>query len=232
MLYGNQPVGTVAYLGGLQAVLEPFCWAWGQMVQLNAEFMCDPGRYVHYDKATVSLHSFARNSLVERFLGDWLLQLDTDHAFEPDLAVRLVSLLEQHRDVGVGVISGVYCHRAGPRSPVIYEWNASGTGLLPIGDWDEHARLLQVGSAGAGALLVRRWVYDRIRDELCEDPFTVRHPLGEDHSFFQRCRDLEVPVYAAMQVESPHLDVRPFGLNDFDRDILPISERREVGGFA
>lgn len=231
-LYGNQPIGTIAYLGGLPAVLEPFCWAWGQLIQANAEFLCGPGEYVHYDKATVSLHFYARNSLVERFLGDWLLMLDTDHAPEPDLAIRLVSLLRLVQDRGVGVISGVYCHRAGPRSPVLYQWNEAGDGLLPIGDWDPGATLLQVGSAGGGALLVRRWVYERIERELHEQPFSLRAPLGEDHSFFHRCKELDIPVYAAMQVESPHLEVRAFGLDDFDHDALPISSRQEVGGFA
>lgn len=232
-LLGNQPIGTIAYLGGLPAVLEPFCWAWGQMIQANSELLAGPGQYVHYDKATVSLHSFARNSLVERFLGDWLLMLDTDHAFEPDLAVRLVTLLTVYREFNVGVISGIYCHRAGPRSPVIYQWNKDGTGLLPIGDWDveSHPRLIQVGSAGGGALLVRRWVYDRIRTELHEDPFEIHKPFGEDHSFFYRLRTLEIPAYAAMQVESPHLEVRAFGLDDFDHIALPISSRTEVGAF-
>lgn len=226
---GNQPIGTIAYLGGLPAVLEPFCWAWGQLVQFNTEYLCGPGQYVHYDKATVSLHDFARNSLVERYLGDWLLMLDTDHAPPPDLAARLVGLMTLY---DVGVLSAVYCHRAGPRSPVLYQWNEEGTAVLPIGDWDPGARLLQVGSAGGGALLVRRWVYDRIRIELQEEPFVRRYPLGEDHSFFQRCRDLDILTYAAIQVESPHLEVRAFGLEDFDREILPISDRREVGGFA
>jgi hypothetical protein len=232
MKLGNQPIGTIAYLGGLPAVLESFCWAWGQLIQFNTEYLCTTGEYVHYDKATVSLHHYARNSLAERFLGDWLLMLDTDHAFAPDLAVRLVSLLHQYREFNVGVLSGIYCHRAGPRSPVIYQWNATGTGLLPIGDWDPGARLIQVGSAGGGALLVARWVYERIQHDLQEGPFDLRKPFGEDHSFFHRLKELEIPAYAAMHVESPHLEVRPFGLDDFDHAALPISSRVEVGGFA
>lgn len=226
MIFTKRCIGTIAYLGGLPAVLEPFCWAWGQMIQYNTEYLCAPGEYVHYDKATVSFHSFARNSLTERFLGDWLLMMDTDHAPDPDLAVRLVSLL--HR-AEVDVIAGVYCHRAGPRSPVLYQWGDDG--LQPIADWDRSAKLVQVGSAGAGALLVKRSAYDRIREKFKCGPFDIDWPLGEDHSFAKRLRELNIPMYAAMHIESPHLEVKGFGLDTYE--VPPdISNRKEVAGFA
>jgi hypothetical protein len=228
-LLHNRPIGTMAYLGGLPALLEPFCWAWGQMIQYNAEALCDPGEYVHLDHATVSFHSFARNSLVERFLGDWLLMLDTDHVPDPDLVVRLVTLMGQAE---VPIICGVYCHRTPPNSPVLYQWNADETGLEPIGDWDRDAKLIQVGSAGGGALLVRRSVYQRIRDELKCMPFDILPPFGEDHSFFKRCRMLGIPVYAAPTIEARHLEIRPFGLDTYVAPEIPEGRRVEVGGFA
>jgi hypothetical protein len=228
-LFHNRPIGTMAYLGGLPALLEPFTWAWGQMIQYNAEALCNPGEYVHLDKATVSFHSFARNSLVERMLGDWLLMLDTDHVPDPDLAVRLVTLMGQAE---IPVICGVYCHRTPPNSPVLYQWNADGTGLEPIGDWDRDAKLIQVGSAGGGALLVRRHVFERIRAELKCGPFDILPPFGEDHSFFKRCRLLDIPVYAAPHIESRHLEIRPFGLDTYIAPDIPADRRVEVGGFA
>lgn len=221
-------VGTIAYLGGLPAVMEKFCWAWGQLIQFNAEYLCAPHQYVHYDRATVSFHSFARNSLTERFLGDWLLMLDTDHEPEPDLAVRLVTLMGR---ADVDVVAGTYCHRTPPNSPVMYQWNATATGLEPIGDWDKAASLVQVGSAGAGALLVRRRVYDRIRDELRCGPFDITPPFGEDHSFFKRLKDLSIPAYAAVTIEARHLDVKAFGLDTYTPPDT-MSGRVEVGGFA
>lgn len=226
----NWPVGTIAYLGGLPSVLEPFCWAWGQMIQYNAENLVDPGQYVHYDKATVSFHSFARNSLTERYLGDWLLMLDTDHVPEPDIAVRLVT--QMHR-TGARVIAGVYCHRTPPNSPVIYQWNKDGTGLEPIGDWDDQATLIEVGSAGAGALLVHRSVYDEIREKMKCGPFDIIYPFGEDHSFFKRLRELKIPAYAAVGIESKHLEIRPFGLDTYSPPpASALTGRVEVGGFA
>jgi hypothetical protein len=228
-LQRNRCIGTIAYLGGLPAVLEPFCWAWGQLIQYNAEYLCKPGEYVHYDKATVSFHSFARNSLTERILGDWLLMLDTDHVPDPDLAVRLLTIMLK---ADVPIVCGVYCHRTPPNSPVLYQWNKDETGLEPIGDWDRAAMLIEVGSAGGGALLVHRSVYQQIRDELHCGPFDILPPFGEDHSFFKRCRQLKIPVYAAPTIESKHLEIRPFGLDTYTPPEGLTTNRVEVGGFA
>lgn len=229
MILKKTCLGTIAYLGGVPAVLEKFCWAWGQLVQYNTEYLSAPGQYVHYDRATVSFHSFARNSLVERFLGDWLLMLDTDHEPEPDLAARLLSAQAQ---TGADVMSGVYLHRAAPHSPVLYQWNDEGTALLPLADWDDSVMAFEIGSAGGGALLVKRGVFERIDRELHERPFDVTPPYGEDHSFFKRLHRLGIKPFAAPRIESPHLWVKAMTLRDYDRTALVTNDqRREVEAF-
>lgn len=215
MLLGNTPIGTVAYLGGLPAVLEAFCWSWGQLIQCNAEQVCRPGEYVHYDRATVSFHAFARNALCDRFLGEWLLMLDTDHAPEPDLLRRLLTA-RRMIDQPAAVLVAAYPHRTPPHSPVLYRYDEGSGTFAPIADWPRQALAVRVDSAGAGALLVPRGVLDRIRAELGEGPFDIRHPYGEDHSFFLRCRQLGIAVWALPHIESPHLVVRPLTLaHDF-----------------
>src|SRR5262245_54361146 len=151
MIRYKRTIGTIAYMGGLPATLERFTWAWGQLIAYCYEYLCAPGEIIHLDRATVSFHAFARNSLAERMLGDWLLMLDTDHEPDSDIAVRLVYQMQR---VDAAVIVGVYCHRAAPGSPVLYQWNDDASLVLPIADWDEGAELLEVGSAGAGCLLV------------------------------------------------------------------------------
>jgi hypothetical protein len=43
MLFHNRAIGTVAYLGGVMAVPEPFAWSLAQLVQYNSELLCGPG---------------------------------------------------------------------------------------------------------------------------------------------------------------------------------------------
>jgi len=228
MLLKKKVLGTTAYLGGLPANLEAFTWAWGQLIQYNNEYLCQPGEIVHLDKATVSLHDFARDSLVERMLGDWLWMTDTDHAFSPDIVVRMLSAMQKY---DLKVATAIYRHKSAPGMPVIYQWDDEGKFALPIGNWDQDVQAIEIGSAGAGCLMVRREVFRRIRDELKERPFARFDGYGEDHAFFQRCRRLKIPVYALTKIESPHLQVQKLVMDNYNFNNSAIGERRETGGF-
>lgn len=235
-MLGRKALGTVAYLGGVPAVLERFTWSWGQMVQYNHELFVghDATRYVHYDRSTISDHAPARNGLVARFLGDWLVQMDTDHQFEPDVIRRLVETADRY---GVDVLSAVYQLKQAPHVPVLYQWvkvSADGPlGLQPMARWPTDAALVQIGSAGAGCLFVRRSVFDRLATAYPGVGAFDRVGLfSEDHSFFLRCREHEIKCYAAMQIHSHHLRVVPVTLEDLDDRGLQVSELFPVEGFA
>lgn len=225
-LYGRKPIGTVAYLGGVPAVLEDFAWSWAEMQCYNYEYLCLPNEYVHRDRAKVSYHSFARNSLVDRMKGDWLLQLDTDERFDPDLCARLVHFMQKH---DVDVLTGLYCYKNPPHAPLLFTW-ISDVGYSAIGDWDRTADIFEVGSAGAGALLVRRRVFDRIKAELKCGPFDIEPPFSEDHSFFNRLRKLGLKAYCAPMVELEHLIPQGISLRDYKVEEQVIGPRQEVEG--
>jgi hypothetical protein len=123
MLYHNKTIGTLAYMGGLPCNLEKFTWSWGQLIAFSAEYVCNPGERIHLLKSAVSHHQTARNQLAREFLGDWLLMLDMDHAFEPDLLARLLHRMHRYQ---LDVLSGLYCFRSETPSPVLYRW-ATGT---------------------------------------------------------------------------------------------------------
>jgi len=233
MLLGRKAIGTVAYMGGLPAVLEKFTWSWGQMVQFNSEMFCDDTKYVHYMRTAISDHAPARNNLVAKFLGDWLVLFDTDHEFDPDIVTRLVRLADE---CDIDVLSAVYQMKQHPHVPVIFQWvrtseDSQELGLQPMARWDKNAALLQIGSAGAGCLFVRRKVFDMIIKKYAEGPFDKIHPFSEDHSFFVRCRELGIKCYAAMKVHSNHLRVVPVTLDDLNDEELQISEEFPVGGY-
>ena len=230
MLMGNKPMGTIAYMGGVHSVHELFCWSISQMVQYNAEYLAAPGQCVHYDHAQVSYHAYARNSLAERMRGDWLLMLDTDHSFDPDLAARMVHRMIRYN---LDVLVGIYLYRNPPHFPVLYRWNPEGEGSYEvIGSWDGDPKVFEVGSAGAGCLLVRRSVFDRIRLELGESPFDISPPFSEDHSFFNRLRKLEIKAYCDPTIECNHLAVKSLSLKDYDSSEIQLSPKHAVAGFS
>ena len=231
MLLGRTALGTCAYMGGIPAVLEPFCWSWGQMVQFNAERFLDDKHYIHYDRATISDHAPARNQLASRFLGSFVLMLDCDHQFSPDLLDRLLRIANE---IDADVLSGVYLLKNPPHLPVLYEWvDLNGSeALQPLATFPPECEVLQIGSAGGGCLLVRRRVFERMADELHEGPFDRIKPYSEDHSFFVRCRRLGIPCWAALKVECHHLRTAPLAVADQDWSGLMVSEPFEVGGFS
>ncbi|MEM3040421.1 MAG: glycosyltransferase [Nitrososphaerota archaeon] len=217
MIYANKPIGTIGYLGGIMAVPEAFAWSWGQLIQYNTEYLCRPGEYVHYVRSKISLHDVARNSLVDQMLGDWLLMLDTDHSFDPDLASRMLNRLEQY---DIDVLVGAYTSKSPPYVPILYVWS-DDVGFQHIGKM-EGAGIYRIDAAGAGCLMARRHVFDRIRDELGEAPFSRTPPFGEDMSFFLRLKKLGIGVWVDPSIECHHLEVRPTSLDMWDSSTFPL----------
>jgi hypothetical protein len=211
MLIRRVPIGTVAYLGGLMAVPEEFTWSWGQLIQYNTEYFCKTGEYIHQDRATSSFHTTARNGLARTFLGDWLFTTDCDHRLEPDVVVRMVSLMKEK---DLDVLTAIYRYKAPPFLPTIYAWVNGAYMVVSQMDWN--APLVKIDCAGAGCLLVRRRVFERIWNELHEEPFDVIGKFSEDFSFFQRCMKLGIACYVAPKIYSTHLRVTGVTNDMFD----------------
>lgn len=203
-ILGRKPMGTISYMGGVPAVLENFCWSFSQLIQFNCEFVENDKEYIHYDRATFSDHAPARNSLVRDFLGEWLLQLDTDHQFEPDLLKRILRI---HSETGAEVISGLYRFKNDPFSPVSYI--KSDNGMSAIIDIPDNVDIIEIDASGAGCLFVTRNVYNIIKDRFNCEPFDRIGNHSEDHSFFRRCRELNIKCYLATKVEAYHLQILP-----------------------
>lgn len=230
MLLGNKPIGTIGYMGGgAISVPEKFCWSFAQMVQYNTEYLCNPGEYIHYTKAMVSYHCFARNSLTTQIQGGWLLMLDTDHEFEPDIAARLIFRMLKY---DISILTAIYCYKGNSHNaPVLYQKNDEGF-FEQLISWDKTVDILEVSSAGAGCLLAKREIYDRIRNELGEEPFDIIHPFSEDLSFFKRVEKIGEKVFCAVTVEYPHLTIHPISFQkDYKREDFIINSSKEVTGF-
>ncbi len=238
MLRGRKPVGTIAVMGGLPSLLEPFAWSLVQMIQYNNDYLCAPWESIHYIKSHISFHAAARNNLVDQMRGDWMLMLDTDHEFEPDICARMLTIFQGN---DLDILSALYLQKVPPFTPVIYQWNEDT--LFAIADWglkdenqdiprEKSARqksLIPVGSTGAGCLMVHRRVFEKIATELKQGPFDIINPFGEDHSFFKRCKDLGFKAYCAPFIECYHLRLQGLTyMNDYDPTQVAIGPMIEM----
>lgn len=226
MLLMNKCLGTCSYMGGIPALYEEFVHSWTQMIAYNHEYVCESGQYIHYDRAKISVHDAARNILAESMRGQWLLQLDCDHSFDPDILARLMRVADE---TGADVVTGLYYMRHAPFAPVLYRQTERG--LVQLGDWDRSVSAMEVDSAGGGCLWVKRSVFDRIRDELGEQPFERVQGMGEDHSFFLRLKKLGVKAVCATNVECHHLHVKAIQSSDYDPAQMQLDDKLEVAGW-
>ena len=207
----KKPVITVGRMWG-DNVHTKFVDSLVEMILYTQAHVCDEDEYVHYEWGGCSWHSLGRNNLVEGMRGDWLLQLDTDHMFAPDLLKRMFNLVAKHPDIKV--LSGIYQSKHPPHNPVMGLWSKEMK-VVPVLNWTREAELIQVGAVGAGCLLVKREVFKRITTELGENPFDILPGLSEDYSFCLRCHELDIPVFVAPKIECHHLVTTPLSIADF-----------------
>lgn len=228
MLIIKKPIGTVSYMAGIWATPEVFTRSWGRMIQYNNEYLCETGQYVDQIFPDSSYHATARNYLAAAFQGDWIWMTDTDHAFDPDIVCRMLALMNDYR---IDVLTGVYRYKNFPHLPTIYWFNEKSNGFSVIAELDPNAPVQQIDCAGGGCLLVRKSVFQRIATELKQQPFDIIPPWSEDFSFFYRCRQLGIKVFAAPNIESRHLIHKEITSNDYIREAvgpMAITERPSI----
>ncbi len=95
-----------------------------ELLQFSQMSLCKRDESILFNKATVSYHELGRNQLVEEAHGEWLLQVDTDHIFAPDLLTRMLSL---QKKLDAPVVSAIYQFKHPPHSPVAGIWTGDKT---------------------------------------------------------------------------------------------------------
>ena len=169
---------------------------------------------IHYVKATMSWHEMARNQLVEQMLGDWILMLDTDHVFAPDLLERLLAVKEKYK---AQIVSGIYSYKFPPHAPVANLWTGSDEKnfkLTPLMDWDRSAEVIEVGTTGAGCMLIDRKLLKQVQHTF-GPPFEIVPGLSEDYSFCYKAHKLGVPVHLATNIECHHVVNTVLSIQDY-----------------
>ena len=201
-------VGSIGYVCTIPLLFEKFIPSYTTLVHYNAthNIPCAYLRATHGDQA------FGRNELAQKFVGDWLLMLDTDMSFAPDIFKVMVDIANVHN---IDILSGVYCKKEPPYSPVAFKYIDEKFYPLDLATMSEIPPLLPIEAAGGGCLLTNRSVFDRIKNELNEEPFTVSSPYPEDLSFFKRVLKLGIQPYLATDIQCGHFMLKELTFQDY-----------------
>lgn len=132
---------------------------------------------------------------------DYVMWLDSDQVFDPDLLERMVKTLEEN---DLDFLSGVYYRRMAPYSPVLFKQlnyedeKASWTefGKMPEG-------LIEIGGCGFGCVLMSTEVLMSVQGRY-NTMFQPVLGLGEDLAFCWRARQCGYKLMCDTSIEVGH----------------------------
>lgn len=154
-----------------------------------------------------------RNWILQQALeahADYILWLDTDELYPPDI---LVKLLEPKEDI----IGTIYYKRSKPYAPVVFKYNQKenkdispytpiDTPFLPKG------QLVEVDGLGFGGMLVSTKVYKDMGDDMWMHygrnfhiPEELPEKLSHDLVFCEKAKKLGYKIYAHTSVVAGHI---------------------------
>lgn len=135
----------------------------------------------------------------------WLLFIDDD-VFLPDDAIT--RLLKAKKDI----VTGIYWTKAENTAPVIFEEMGGG----PMYDFPVD-KLIEIGGSGAGCLLINMDIFDKFDEKgipyfvenwihTAPDGNKMRCPIGEDHYFFIKAKELGYQAWCDTGLLCDHYD--------------------------
>lgn len=153
----------------------------------------------------------SRNSLVEASLergSEWILFLDDDHVFSPDLLFQLLS----HEQP---VVAGLYLQRSDPFLPIAYtEKREDSYWPLDLSLLPKDPGLIPVVGAGTGGMLIRSEIFYDL-----EPPWFIHTTQqSEDLFFCDRVVEAGFPIFVDLKAPLGHIAVTTV-FPSFEEDI-------------
>lgn len=240
---------TVAYLHQTD-VAYSWHFSWWQL------FLADLGTYQRIRRGGIIPMECnsgqlvaGRNKAVEDFLdGDapWLLWLDTDMGFAPDLLEQLITAADPTERPIVGALcfgsrqlggDGMGGYHTAP-VPTIYDWapvkSSDGRELEGFDvRWGyPQGALVRCSGTGSAAILIHRSVFERIAEHYGREWYhrvqAMGGSMGEDLSFCMRATAVGFPVHVHTGVRTTHAKRIWLAEHDYLANALPAPATEEI----
>jgi glycosyltransferase involved in cell wall biosynthesis len=155
------------------------------------------------------------NYWYEKNKADWLLWVDSDVVISPEGFLKLWNQKDKDERP---IMTGVYFTTDNPEEPLMVPMPTifkfvdnedGGFGLARIHPLPKD-KLIQVGAAGMGYILMHRSVVTKIKEaipdsQLFMDIGVGKKFIGEDIYFFALCEKAGVPLWCDTSVTAPHM---------------------------
>jgi glycosyltransferase involved in cell wall biosynthesis len=179
------------------------------MTHMNNVKSCFPGglfwKFIIVERMSWAA---ARNECIRRCRGnnfEWAFFIDDD-VFIPENALDL--MLRANKDI----VSGIYWTKTENPAPVIFKEMGKG----PMYEF-EPDQVIPIGGSGAGCLLINMRFFDKfdeaglpyfVENWVYTDPqgMKMKCPIGEDHYFFLKAKELGFQAYAHTGILCDHYD--------------------------
>lgn len=133
---------------------------------------------------------------------DYVLWLDSDMTFPPDMIERMLKHLENGKDI----VTGVYYRRTKPYSPVLFseiKCDGDDSSWKGFNDYPSD-ELFEIAGSGFGCVMMKAEVLTDMYVEH-HDWFSPIGHFGEDLSFFIRANELGYKTWCDPTIQCGHV---------------------------
>ena len=150
----------------------------------------------------------SRNRLAEyavRIDADYILWLDSDMTFPPDVLERMMKVLDEHDDIDI--LTGLYFRRSTPFTPVAFDvLETDEKGELVFENMDDVPEgIREVAGCGFGCVLMKTDCLFDIAGKEGPVWFSPLANVGEDCAFCMRARKYGYKIYLDPSIEFGHM---------------------------
>lgn len=180
------------------------------------------------DESSGAQITTARNKVVKGFLDydgyrdvDWLLLIDADMQFPPDILDRLIEAADpQERPIVGGLCFAVMGEHGLEIVPTLFRWDTEQQNFTRVVDYPRD-QLVEVAATGMACVLVHRTVFEKIAESYTPPwPWFAETVTGdqwgatlsEDVTFFYRAKLAGFPVFVDTSVKIGH--VKPIVIDE------------------